>query len=100
MPNKNYHIGRKFEYEVMNELKGPGCAVMRTAGSHGPFDVIAINKDGACGMIQCKVVETEAEADRLIRAFRERPPFPPASCEFVQRIEVKIKRKGRKSLSV
>lgn len=43
MPNKNYQKGRRKEYKICDELKKKGFdIVQRTAGSHSPFDVIAI----------------------------------------------------------
>jgi len=45
MPNSNYVKGRKKEYKIVNQLKSEGWdIVQRTAGSHSPIDVIAINK--------------------------------------------------------
>jgi Holliday junction resolvase len=45
MPNKNYQKGRRKEYKICKELKQQGWdIVQRTAGSHSPIDIIAINK--------------------------------------------------------
>lgn len=45
MPNKNYVKGRAKEYKICKELRAAGYdIVQRTAGSHSPIDVIAINK--------------------------------------------------------
>ena len=45
MPNKHYIKGIKKEYKIVNQLKDEGWdIVQRTAGSHSPIDVIAINK--------------------------------------------------------
>jgi Holliday junction resolvase len=45
MPNKNYVKGRKKEYRLCKELRGLGCVIVqRTAGSHSPIDIIAIDK--------------------------------------------------------
>lgn len=56
MPNKNYQKGRRKEYKICDELKKKGFdIVQRTAGSHSPFDVIAINiKHKIIKLIQCK----------------------------------------------
>lgn len=58
MVNKNYIKGRRLEYEVMQELKFIGFDIIaRTAGSHSPFDVIAIRSDKDTHIIkfiQCK----------------------------------------------
>ena len=45
MSNKNYIKGRNKEYKIVKELRELGFdIVQRTAGSHSPIDVIAINK--------------------------------------------------------
>ena len=45
MPNPNYVKGRRKEYKICKELRSKGFdIVQRTAGSHSPIDVIAINK--------------------------------------------------------
>jgi len=49
----NYKKGRKGEYEVINKLREKGYIAVRTAGSHGPFDVIAI-KNNTILLIQVK----------------------------------------------
>lgn len=76
MPNFNYNAGRRFEYKVKKQLERAGNIVMRTAGSHGPFDLIAISPEGEIGFVQCKRVETAPAAKRLIEKFRESPPLP------------------------
>lgn len=42
----NYTRGREKEYEVMKRLREEGYECIRTAGSHGPFDVVAIGPQG------------------------------------------------------
>jgi Holliday junction resolvase len=45
MPNKNYVKGRKKEYKICEGLKDKGWNIaQRTAGSHSPIDIFAINK--------------------------------------------------------
>ena len=41
----NYEKGRAAEYKAMHQLRADGYAVLRTAGSHGMYDVIAWNPD-------------------------------------------------------
>ncbi|MFZ8801637.1 MAG: hypothetical protein ACO2PO_01390 [Candidatus Calescibacterium sp.] len=41
-----YHKGRRFEYQVKKFLEKQGYIVLRTAGSHGFADLIAVGKDG------------------------------------------------------
>ena len=45
MPNKNYQKGIRKEYKIIHTLERVGFdIVQRTAGSHSPIDVIAIDK--------------------------------------------------------
>lgn len=43
--NKNYISGRRFEYSIKKELEKQGWIAIRSAGSHSPFDIIAIKND-------------------------------------------------------
>lgn len=46
MPNRNYVRGRNKEYKIVQELKNSGFEIaQRTAGSHSPIDVFAINRE-------------------------------------------------------
>ncbi len=45
MPNRNYEKGRRKEYKLCKELRDLGYdIVVRTAGSHSPFDIIAVDR--------------------------------------------------------
>ena len=45
MANKNYKKGRRKEYAITEQLKKDGFEIaQRSAGSHSPIDVFAINK--------------------------------------------------------
>lgn len=56
MPNKQYIKGRSKEYSVVKQYKNKGYQIsQRTAGSHSPIDVIAIDWDlRLIKLIQCK----------------------------------------------
>lgn len=56
MPNKNYVKGRRKEYKICDDLKSLGFdIVQRSAGSHSPIDIFAINqKEKLILLIQCK----------------------------------------------
>ena len=56
MPNQNYIKGRRKEYSIRSGLIKEGWdIVQRTAGSHSPIDLIAINiKERKIRLIQCK----------------------------------------------
>jgi hypothetical protein len=73
----------------MKHYRSLGCHVMRTSGSHGKFDLIAILPSGHSYFIQCKVTESESAGKRLIEGFKKDPPFKNA--RFTQIMEVKIK---------
>ncbi len=93
MPNRNYLAGRRFEYRAMQELKECGYTVMRTAGSHGPFDIIAIHTQAphVVEMVQCKIVDTPAAASRMEKHFRKNPPFLVQS-KFVQSLAMWVRK--------
>lgn len=40
----NYQRGRALEYKIKNQLEEEGYLVLRTAGSHGLFDLIALDR--------------------------------------------------------
>lgn len=69
MSNKNYIKGRAFEYKRMKAWERNGYTVLRTAGSHGFADLVAVKRTYPVEFIQCKVCKTNAEAQRLINAF-------------------------------
>jgi Holliday junction resolvase len=55
MPNRNYINGRRKEYKVVHAFKDKGFTALRSAGSHSPIDVVAINPDTKkIVLIQCK----------------------------------------------
>lgn len=90
MANTNYIRGRAFEYARMRHWEGKGYLTLRTAGSHGPFDIVAVRANAPVALIQCKIVQTETEARRLIRQFTENPPLSPYG-KYHQVMEVKVK---------
>lgn len=79
MPNANYRSGYNFELRVKKEWEGRGYFVVRSAGSHGKADLVAIKNMALTGeenknkwwggpavfLIQCKtsnkISETEKE---------------------------------------
>jgi Holliday junction resolvase len=40
-----YTVGRSYEYKIMNEYRNLGYYVIRSAGSHGLFDLVAFNEN-------------------------------------------------------
>ena len=61
MANPNYKRGVRLEREVMQIFKEHGFVVMRTAGSHSPFDVVLVKESEELkkicfvAFVQCKV---------------------------------------------
>lgn len=88
MSNKNYQAGRRLEYECMKRYEADTWTTMRTAGSHGLYDVIAVRWDRKPIFIQCKRVGTEAAGKRLLKSFKE--TTMPSSF-YHQVMEVKVK---------
>lgn len=60
MVNKNYNSGRQFEYRVKKYLEKLGYYVVRSAGSKGQIDIVAIPTEDEITLlpevllIQCK----------------------------------------------
>jgi len=72
MANKRYVRGRNFEYRVKKYFEAKGYFVVRSAGSKGVFDLIAIT-DGEIIGIQCKRYGkiTENELNRIIEVAKK-----------------------------
>jgi hypothetical protein len=67
--------------------------VMRTAGSHGAFDLIAVHYQCPVYLIQCKRAQSEAQATRMLEKWMLNPPLPK-SRTYIQVMEVLVPRKG------
>ena len=59
----NYNKGRAFEYKVKQLLEERGFYVVRSAGSHGIVDLVAIGKEQV-NLVQCKSDGRISPADR------------------------------------
>lgn len=53
-----YQTGAGFEYRVINKLTDQGYYCIRSAGSHGMVDIVAIGQN-QCRLIQCKYTEKD-----------------------------------------
>ena len=73
MPNANYRRGRDKEYRVKRRLEKEGLIVLRTAGSHGFADLIAIDIDDLkIRFIQCKPNKfSETQINKLMQEHKE-----------------------------
>jgi Holliday junction resolvase len=59
MPNRQYIKGRAKEYRIMKRLKEEGYdIVVRTAGSHGAFDVIGIKAE----TLEIKLIQSKPKS--------------------------------------
>lgn len=56
MPNRNYLRGYNIEKKAQELLESEGYVTARTAGSHSPFDVVAVRAD-KIRLIQIKRVK-------------------------------------------
>ena len=65
----NRLAGLNFEFRVLRELKKKSKWAIRPEGSHGPFDVIAMSKQGKLILVSCKRngYHTPEERERLRR---------------------------------
>jgi hypothetical protein len=88
-PNKHYVKGRNFEYARMHHYRDEGYTVIRASGSHGPFDLVAIEPNELVILIQCKTCIGEKQAFMLIRKFKHDPPLPPSD-HYRQVMEVYV----------
>jgi Holliday junction resolvase len=68
MGNNNYKRGYITERRCVLELKEAGYMAIRTAGSHSPWDVIAVRGDGV-RLIQIK--RSKVTGQSYSRIFRE-----------------------------
>ena len=68
--NRNYKNGREKEYRTRKKLLEAGWdVVVRSAGSHSPFDLIAVKRPqvGAAGqllLVQCKPNDSPYERNK------------------------------------
>jgi Holliday junction resolvase-like predicted endonuclease len=67
-----YHKGRRFEYQVKKWLEEKGYIVLRTAGSHGFADLIAVGKNGEVIFYQLSYRFERAKYENLMDIAFER----------------------------
>lgn len=96
MPNRHYLRGRRLEYQVKKDLENQGWTVMRTAGSHGFADLIAL-RDDKIRFIQCKTLASAKNSGTKIKQLKREvlTKFPEAGLASVQH-ELIIKINGIK----
>jgi Holliday junction resolvase len=62
-----YNKGRAFEYRVQRDLESRGWWTIRSAGSKGPADIVAI-KGGKVLLVQCKANAERYKREGLLLA--------------------------------
>lgn len=65
----NYQRGRAYEYKAKKALEELGYTVIRSAGSHGPWDVIACKEGEKVRCIQIKRTKSLPGLRRLLSTF-------------------------------
>ena len=67
----NYQKGRNKEYRIKQRHEKEGWEVVRSAGSHSPFDLICIRAvDQRIKFIQCKSKNfSKKEEERLLKKY-------------------------------
>lgn len=91
MANKRYVSGRNFEYRVQRILEKGGWLVLRSAGSHGVFDLIAVNGYITVG-VQCKANGriSKAEIGKMLEASRGKAIIPALALRKGRGIEWRL----------
>jgi Holliday junction resolvase len=57
MTNKNRARGDRFEHLTRDALRGHGWVVVRSAGSLGPADLVALRSDSRPWLVSCKATD-------------------------------------------
>jgi hypothetical protein len=95
LPNKNYRKGVAIERKAKDLLEILGYTVIRAAGSHGPWDLIAV-KEGSTSPVRCiqvKSCPTLVGAKRLLAKY-QRPNLPSGFQPYQHELWIWIDRKG------
>ena len=78
----NYSRGRSKEYELKRQLEEDGYTVLRTAGSHGAFDLICYKQDTEVSFYQVKYSMRSAPTKKELEAF-ENADLPNRSTAYL-----------------
>ena len=66
-----YRRGANYERKIKKEYEEDGYLVLRSAGSKGPFDLVAIKEDSTI-LIQCKLRKpTKKEIEGVLETVRK-----------------------------
>lgn len=96
MPNKNYRRGVAIERKVKDFLENIGYTVIRAAGSHGVYDIIAINTNTPTEPVRCIQVKRAPTVigARRIKARHQFPPMQSGFQAYQQELWIWVDRKG------
>ena len=76
----NYEKGRAHEYSIKHKLEKAGWTVLRTAGSHGEFDLVGIKMLRADQRSHGEIVLIQAKSGKS--AERERKKLEPLRAKY------------------
>ena len=65
MPNRKYQKGYRFENKLVNLHKGEDKIAFRSAGSHSPVDVVAIDLKTKT----IKLIQAKASREKVVKPF-------------------------------
>ena len=87
--NASYRKGANFERRVRKKLERMGAFVVRSAGSKGVFDLIAIFPNGVIWGVQCKTNPRihKDERSRIINVSKHYPISPILATKVDRKIE-------------
>lgn len=66
----HYSRGRSYEYKAKTELESEGYTVIRAAGSHGPYDLVAFKGNQPVRCIQIKRTKVDGGVRALFNKFK------------------------------
>lgn len=66
----HYSRGRAYEYKAKQELEADGYTVIRAAGSHGPYDLIAFKGPEPVRCIQIKHTKVAGGPEALLKKWK------------------------------
>ncbi len=95
MPNKNYLRGVAIERKAKDLLEILGYTVIRSAGSHGPWDLIAV-KEGTDEPVRCIQIKRTASlaGAKILRTKYQKPALPTGLRPYQHELWIWIDRKG------
>lgn len=95
MPNKNYRRGVAIERKAKIELECDGYTVIRSAGSHGQWDLVAV-LEGSTNPVRCIQIKRTAsiKGAKILRARYGKPNLPSGSQPYQHELWIWVDRKG------